>query len=194
MRAYERHGTVNIEPILEKINEMSDAIILGKKVKLSTTRVKSFLYNGTNCVCCGIEGKYFAVERSEGHEWSWHLNLYALNSDGEEVLMTRDHAVLRSKGGRDLVSNYKTMCIECNNLRGSWFDVQEEFINSYADGSVYDKIKAKKLEQSEYMKTVQEQHVLEFHWNQKKLRKQEKKIEQDLARENFLKSLTVRKK
>lgn len=193
MRHYHRAGTVEIPLVLEEINAHTDSIILGKKVKVRTTRMMSFLHNGTDCVCCGIEGQFFAVEMCDGHRWGWHLNLYAVNEAGGEVLMTRDHAVLKSKGGKDLVSNYKTMCIDCNNLRGSWFDEQADFIAAYHDGTVHEQIEAKRKATVDYDRNDPHEHVLEFQRHQREQDKVQGELQRAKERDAFLNSLPRRK-
>jgi hypothetical protein len=64
-------------------------------------------------VTCGLEGSFFALEKAPG-QIPYHLNLYALNAAGEEVLMTRDHIHPQSKGGTESLSNAQTMCQPCN--------------------------------------------------------------------------------
>ena len=72
------------------------------------------------CVECGIRGQYFALEREEKHAPNiGHFNLYAVDHSGQEVLMTKDHIVPRSKGGRNWLSNYQTMCATCNTKKGA---------------------------------------------------------------------------
>lgn len=89
----------------------------GDSVRVTGVRMKSFATHGTKCVCCGIEGKFFAKERSLG-DVRFHLNLYAVDADGKEVLMTRDHIVPRSRGGSEGIENMQTMCTRCNGKKG----------------------------------------------------------------------------
>ena len=49
---------------------------------------------------------------------NYHFNLYAVNDDGEEVLMTKDHVIPHAKGGSNGVSNMVTMCTHCNCEKG----------------------------------------------------------------------------
>ena len=91
---------------------------LGHSVNLDSTRLHCFAAKGLACVRCGIVGQYFAVERFPTHE-SAHINLYAVDIVGDEILMTRDHVRPRSKGGPDRISNCQTMCSVCNLEKGS---------------------------------------------------------------------------
>ena len=95
----------------------------GVRINMSSLRYQLFAKKGINCVCCGIEGKFFAIERSyaEGQDnrGGWHLNLYAINENKEEVLMTKDHIQPKSKGGKDTLDNFQTMCRICNATKGN---------------------------------------------------------------------------
>jgi len=136
-----RHGIVkNIQDILNSVDtswtqkDFKDKVpgteqeILGQKIKMFSDRYKVFK-NSCTCVECGIEGAFFALERSfqpnqeANPHYRYHMNLYAIkiDDDGEEVevLMTKDHIVPRAKGGKDNISNYQTMCTTCNQEKGS---------------------------------------------------------------------------
>ena len=45
--------------------------------------------------------------------------MYAVDDNGDEILMTKDHILPRSKGGIDDISNYQTMCKPCNEAKGN---------------------------------------------------------------------------
>lgn len=94
-------------------------VINGVNVKLSSQRYPVF-QKSLKCSKCGIEGKYFAIEKTHGDlAENFHLNLYAINENGDEVLMTKDHLVPKSKGGKNAQYNYRTMCVVCNNEKGN---------------------------------------------------------------------------
>ena len=82
-------------------------------VKLTSQRYLSFLINGIKCVHCGKECSYMALERFYDQD-IYHLNAYAKSDSGKEVLMTKDHIVPKSRGGRNCINNYQTMCVNCN--------------------------------------------------------------------------------
>lgn len=90
----------------------------GDLMKMASDRYKCFVNSGTKCVTCGIEGTHFAKERYKTDN-VYHFNLYALNRRGKEVLMTKDHIFPKSKGGKDEVANYQTMCAPCNEEKGN---------------------------------------------------------------------------
>lgn len=113
-----------IIPISEVENAVKDVMfcknkrdsyvnIRGDIIKGNSQRFQTFFTKGLKCSCCGIGGKYFAKEK-DPNAARYHLNLYAVNEAGEEVLMTKDHIIPWSKGGKDDISNYQTMCEKCN--------------------------------------------------------------------------------
>lgn len=92
--------------------------IQGVNVKLSSERYPVFKRSLT-CASCGVVGSYFAIERTDkAHTDNYHLNLYAVNAEGKEVLMTKDHITAKYNGGKNSQGNYQTMCVECNNKKG----------------------------------------------------------------------------
>lgn len=102
----------------------------GDLIKMNSLRLNVFKEKGVKCVSCGIEGQFFAKEKPVENE-SYHFNLYAVNSDGEEVLMTKDHMVAKSKGGLDHLDNMQTMCTKCNKEKDSMsIEEFEEFKKS----------------------------------------------------------------
>lgn len=108
---YIRHCIINVEDVL-------NAIRSGKRIKgckTTSSRLRNYAYNGVTCVSCGIEGEYFAVESFKKSPGSKHLNLYAIDDRGYEVMMTRDHIKPKSKRGSDCpLTNSQTMCCKCN--------------------------------------------------------------------------------
>ena len=61
---------------------------------------------------------FFAKEKFADQS-TYHLNLYAVDDNGDEILMTKDHIMPRSKCGIDDISNYQTMCKLCNEAKGN---------------------------------------------------------------------------
>ena len=110
-----------------------DVIIDGKVVSIPVTmeshRYQLFLEKGTVCKKCGLKGTFFALEkhRSEGEvdtkksTWStsdkYHFNLYGIAKNGDQVMLTKDHIIPRSKGGKNNLNNYQTLCIKCNSKK-----------------------------------------------------------------------------
>ena len=120
---YERKGTLPLSylencsderrrPFLKKIQ--------GVMVKLTSQRYPVF-QRSIKCARCGVEAKFLAIERCEGKRMdeTFHLNLYAINDRGHEVIMTKDHIIPKSKGGGNTQDNYQTMCLRCNSKKGN---------------------------------------------------------------------------
>lgn len=125
-RELERKSTYSIEQIRELTKEVlfeedkrnAKVELDGDIIKGNSQRYQTFFTKGIKCVCCGIEGKYFAKEKVS-RDKSYHLNLYAVDENGKEVLMTKDHILPKSKGGQDHIDNYQTMCVNCNVAKGN---------------------------------------------------------------------------
>lgn len=99
-------------------------VVDGFDVHSKSLRYMTFYQKGVKCVCCGKEGTHFKLCGEEGTNRR-HFNLYA--DDG--TLITKDHIIPASKGGRDHVSNMQPMCTLCNGAKGnSNPDVQVEYI------------------------------------------------------------------
>jgi 5-methylcytosine-specific restriction endonuclease McrA len=129
-----RHGVYGVEEILSQTVDMPidlnangkrnfkkkhNAVFNELNVFMTSDRYTLFKNKGCTCVKCGIEGTFFALETGHGCDVPRaHFNLYALDKDGKEILMTKDHIQAASKGGPDQLTNYQTMCIVCNVEKG----------------------------------------------------------------------------
>lgn len=66
------------------------------------------------CVGCGEKAVKWLVVQRKTNCWSINgYNLILVTKDS--VPLTIDHILARSKGGKDAMSNYQTMCFGCNN-------------------------------------------------------------------------------
>ncbi len=127
MQAYIRLGIVNIEDVLPfatfKTRPRTEKEYLGTSIYMDSPRYQIFAKKGCTCVQCGIEGSYFAVEKNKNNKSSnpnrYHLNLYASTPEGEELLMTVDHIIPASKGGKRNITNLQPMCYLCNQIKGN---------------------------------------------------------------------------
>jgi hypothetical protein len=93
-------------------------------VRMDSKRYHVFQDN-PSCVCCGILGTKMILDINPG-DHSPHFNLYA-EENGRFVLMTKDHILPKSRGGKDLLENFQTMCCCCNNLKGA-YDLEMDHI------------------------------------------------------------------
>ena len=91
----------------------------GYTAKLSSDRYALFFNKGFECAHCGLKGSYFSLEKDKGTSTRPHLNLYAINATGHEVLMTKDHIIPKSKGGANHFHNYQVLCQPCNMEKGA---------------------------------------------------------------------------
>lgn len=99
------------------------------KVNFNSKRLILFKDN-LCCVRCNIEGVYFLLQipRIELKHKKYrraHFNLFAQNN----MLMTKDHIVPASKGGRDGIFNLQTMCYKCNQNKGNAFTPTVNFVS-----------------------------------------------------------------
>lgn len=115
---YKRLVTLNIPACLLLIAHEEPLVINDVKIKVSGPRLRTYL-KGTDCVQCGLKGAFFAAEATRPQFTNFHLNLYALNQHGHEVMMTSDHIHPKSKGGLGGLSNRQPMCIHCNEKKGN---------------------------------------------------------------------------
>lgn len=84
-------------------------------VAMGSHRYQLFAEKGCVCVNCDLPGTYFVLERGfNDHKKKFHFNLYGRTRRGKEVMLTKDHIHPRSKGGKNRLENYQTMCIHCN--------------------------------------------------------------------------------
>jgi len=88
----------------------------GRSIKMWSARYRTFAKD-LRCAKCGLKGSYFRLERHAlgSRKNNFHFNLYAVNGNGHETLMTKDHIIPKSKGGTNHISNLQTMCTHCNN-------------------------------------------------------------------------------
>lgn len=104
--------------LFEKFKKDAKVELDGDIIKGNSQRYQLFFTKGIKCACCGIEGKYFAKEKRIKDK-SYHLNLYGIDDNGQEVLITKDRIIPKSKGGKDELENYQTMCVKCNERKGN---------------------------------------------------------------------------
>lgn len=124
MQQYQRIGVLPLEEVFLYIEKHLSEIgkrriqIQNFSVAVQSLRLRTFYATGVQCPCCSNKGSFFAVERDHTSTGGYHLNLYGLDSEGNEVIFTHDHIVARALGGEDNISNSRTMCGPCNWEKG----------------------------------------------------------------------------
>lgn len=113
----QRRGIYSIPTVFtalgNKIHEFGAKVELdGEMINADSDRYRLFQRDGCKCCRCGLEGQYFAMERS-GKGEPYHMNLYG-TKNGQEILFTKDHILPKSKGGTNTMDNYQVMCRICN--------------------------------------------------------------------------------
>ena len=128
---YERAATFSIEEIYPRIpmgvwgDVVEEQNVPRKRIKLRggcsvrvvSLRLATFKRDEGLCqICKKVRGSFFALERTlDGRKYlPYHLNLYAKDKEGHEVLMTKDHIHPKSLGGRNTLENMQTACRPCN--------------------------------------------------------------------------------
>lgn len=129
---YELLGIFQIHEVLPFVGPQHRNY-MGKTMYMNSQRLQLFKEKGLVCVNCGLIGTHFKLERilsvnknGKQHTSKYHWNLYGCNEDGEEVQFTKDHFFPRSKGGKNDMSNYMTMCSKCNSGKGD--KIEEDYI------------------------------------------------------------------
>ncbi len=118
---YNKLKKFNIAEVLPKIGGHKKFIVTPEvSVNTYSVRLRTFK-RSTICVRCGLKGTHFWAESNHNMN-NYHLNLYATNEHGHEVLMTKDHIIPKSKGGADTLANMQTMCTKCNLKKGNQLD------------------------------------------------------------------------
>lgn len=125
---YERNGILDMNMVLEKIRDnmhikkdpyridfFGDAGIISLDV--ASSRLRTFAAQEPVCCNCGIKAKYFAIERpvtrNDGSN-QYHLNLYGIDSAGNEVMFCRVLKKSRKDGGDESSENSNIMCEKCH--------------------------------------------------------------------------------
>lgn len=119
----ETREIVRLEVVLDALMSGQQSIRLGNtEVEISSKRMQTYT-KGVECVQCGIRGRYWALQRSfsdkpgKQNSERFHLNLFAVNEHGHNIMMTSDHIIPKAGGGSDDLSNRQPMCEPCNNKK-----------------------------------------------------------------------------
>lgn len=108
----------DVIPFITKEETKRDYVIEGVTYAVRMNSHRYFIFRESlECAACGLVGCKMLLEQHPADK-SPHFNLYG-EEDGKLVLMTKDHIQAKAFGGEDRHSNYQTMCVICNNLKGS---------------------------------------------------------------------------
>lgn len=108
----------NEKVLIDKHNPKASSIIVnGKFVRVNSQRYELFSKNIT-CVHCGKIGTHFKLISTADNPERAHFDLFS----DDDILFTKDHIIPKSKGGKDILSNYQTMCVNCNKEKGNKYD------------------------------------------------------------------------
>ena len=112
-----RLGEVKIEDVMPFLSGKREYEFNGVKYLVRMNSHRYFIFRECmSCVACGLPGTKMFLECHPSDK-SPHFNLYG-EEDGQLILFTKDHIHAKSFGGEDRHSNYQTMCLTCNNLKG----------------------------------------------------------------------------
>lgn len=123
-KKYELHEVLDHVLFERKRNKKSsqDKDYDGDFINMASDRYQCFAMKGTRCVTCGLDGQFFRKDKT-GEALKYHFNLYGVKEGGIEVLFSKDHIIPQSKGGKNNLSNYQTMCMDCNSAKGNELDL-----------------------------------------------------------------------
>ena len=86
------------------------------KVGIKYSKYVMVKNKGFSCVSCGITSNIARIERYDNEDA--HINFYNC-FHGIDILLTMDHIIPRSKGGKTNQLNLQPMCEICNNDKGN---------------------------------------------------------------------------
>ena len=121
----------DVLPFIGKKGTAKKEYTIGEQVfnlRMTSLRLRTFKA-GRECVICGLIGTTMLLEQFEDHGGP-HFNLYgegvpsaifsshaATEEKSGLILLTKDHILPRSNGGKDSIQNMQTMCVICNQLK-----------------------------------------------------------------------------
>ncbi len=121
-QSYQKFVKVALSDVIPFIGQKKRLKVGDYDINVHSIRLQTFKRSLT-CVSCGLIGTHFWAEQGKNDKSIRpHLNLYSINPNGNEILMTRDHIIPRSRGGSDSLSNMQTMCTNCNHRKGNRLD------------------------------------------------------------------------
>jgi hypothetical protein len=137
-----RYAAVSVSEVLDRVIPVGGngryenwTFLDGISANVTPIRLRTFK-NNLKCVCCGREGNVFLIERHVNQPPERYINLYSAHN-GSLTLMTVDHILCNSLGGKYAASNFQTMCAPCNQSKSnsmSLVDIQKimDNVDQYA--------------------------------------------------------------
>lgn len=124
LQSYEPEGILDL---VDEDAKPTEVVIKGvmHQIKVKSLRLQCFK-RSMSCVKCGLKGTIISADTftSKSDRDGTHFNLYAV-SEGKTRLMTKDHIIPKSRGGKNHLSNLQTMCDQCNNKKGDKYEWEE---------------------------------------------------------------------
>lgn len=112
---YQRYTTFPVADVFAAMAARQKRMLVEKTLiscGMTSLRMRVFHAHGPVCKKCGETGTHFAVERPlfSEDDRTWHLNLYSDN----DIMLTFDHVMPKSRGGPNTIENAQTLCYACN--------------------------------------------------------------------------------
>lgn len=168
-RDYTRHKKYKLEEVLPLLGDQNiqfdeHFVYVGGKRQLLWLRE-------TTCNCCGLQANHLWLERNSG---KYHFNLYGINDAGEEVMLTQDHIVPKSKGGESTEANLQLLCAICNSVKSS-HDLTMERLKVKVDAYYAARAEKRRLEALEEARRVESKRVKHLRrserWNHQRVKR-----------------------
>lgn len=119
------HPSKVYEVLSDRVSTSAIATISGFNVDISKIHHRfSTFCTSAKCVVCGLEGNAVLLELPSAENSAPSLKLYHV-SEKELVMMTVDHVLPDSYGGKYHKSNFQTMCNECNRKKQNLMSLED---------------------------------------------------------------------
>jgi len=69
------------------------------------------------CVNCQRKANFFKLHKHQEIKDVYFFQLYCLDQNMSAILMTKDHIIPKSKGGKNNIDNYQLFCRICNKAK-----------------------------------------------------------------------------
>lgn len=100
---------IPVLPLKSKVRiDISD-----KSINVSSRRMQTFKQKGIVCVHCGLTATHWELDVDKSGK-DWKVKLMS-----DDVELTQDHVIPKSRGGTDVIENAQTLCNICNKTKGS---------------------------------------------------------------------------